>query len=151
MSSSEEENGKTPALARFSVSLPEELLEAFDRWIQRQSLGTRSEALRKLIRRFISESLWEERSGEVCGTLTLLYDHHSRDAVGELTRLEHDFEDVIVCTTHIHLDHDHCLEAVLLKGPTCRARAFSEALMEKGLLYAAPSLTPLKESLWGRS
>ena len=151
VSSSEEENGKTPALARFSVSLPEELLEAFDRWIQRQSLGTRSEALRKLIRRFISESLWEERSGEVCGTLTLLYDHHSRDAVGELTRLEHDFEDVIVCTTHIHLDHDHCLEAVLLKGPTCRARAFSEALMEKGLLYAAPSLTPLKESLWGRS
>lgn len=139
-----------PTLARFSVSLPEELLEAFDVWIGRQGLGSRSEALRHLIRRFISETQWEERTGEACGSLTLVYDHHSRDAVGELTRLEHDFEDVIICTTHVHLDHARCLEAVLLRGDTKRIRDFEEALRDKGLLYAAPSLTPLKESLLGR-
>lgn len=111
-------------LARFSVSIPTPLLEDFDRWIEQRGLPNRSDALRQLIRQFIGQSQWEEGEGMVWGSVTLYYDHHSHDAAHEITHLQHDHGDIIVCTTHVHVDHDNCLEVIILNGEVAMIQSF---------------------------
>jgi CopG family nickel-responsive transcriptional regulator len=122
------------ALVRFGVAMPEALLEQFDAWSQRSGLPNRSEALRHLVRDFVSRRHWEEGQGFVHGTITLMYDHHSHDLSGALTSLQHDFGDVIVCTTHVHVTHETCLECLVLRGKAQRLKKLDEALARiKGL------------------
>jgi CopG family nickel-responsive transcriptional regulator len=129
-------------LVRFGVAVPESLLEEFDKWIQRSGIPNRSNALRQLIRQSISRNRWEEGEGKVSGTLTILYDHHSYDTSAELTQLQHDFGDIIVCSTHVHLDHSHCLEAIVLRGPAKKIRSFVTAISSiKGINSADAAIT----------
>ncbi len=86
-------------LTRFSVSLPALLLEDFDRSLEARGYRTRSDAMRQLIRRFITESYWDEGEKTLFGTVTLTYDHHSHDSAREITSLQHEFGDLIICTT----------------------------------------------------
>ncbi len=115
-------------LARFSVSLPSDLLERFDRWVEVRGNKTRSDALRQLIRRYISESCWEDGDQIVFGTVTLFYDHHSHDSAQEITSLQHDFGDIIICSTHIHVDHHNCFESVVFRGKSSRVKKFAKDL-----------------------
>ncbi|HOI81044.1 MAG: nickel-responsive transcriptional regulator NikR [Thermovirgaceae bacterium] len=115
-------------LARFSVSLPAPLLDRFDSWIEARGYRTRSDALRQLIRRFISESYWEDGEKIVFGTVTLTYDHHSHDSASEITNLQHEFGDLIICSTHIHADYHHCFESVVFKGKASRVKEFVRQL-----------------------
>jgi CopG family nickel-responsive transcriptional regulator len=129
-------------LVRFGVAVPESLLEEFDHWIKRSGMPNRSNALRQLIRQSISRNRWEEGTGTVFGTLTILYDHHSHDISAELTNVQHDFGDVIVCTSHVHLDHAHCLEAIVLRGSAKEIREFVKAISSiKGINTADPVIT----------
>jgi CopG family nickel-responsive transcriptional regulator len=114
-------------LVRVSISLPPSLLASLDEEILRRGIPNRSEALRKMILRFSAEGSWEGE-GAVCGTLTLLYDHGSHDAATELTELQHSFPRLILCSTHAHLDSDHCLETVLLRGSSADFRRFVQAV-----------------------
>jgi CopG family nickel-responsive transcriptional regulator len=123
-------------LARFSVSLPESLLEEFDVHVEATGHKNRSEALRHLIRDFIAESCWECGTESVYGTITITYDHHSHDTAQELTALQHDFGQIIVCSTHVHIDHDHCFEVIVLRGPSKEAKRFVEALSGLKSVYS---------------
>jgi CopG family nickel-responsive transcriptional regulator len=111
-------------LTRFSISLPASLLEDFDGSLEARGYRTRSDAMRQLIRRFITESFWEEGDKSIFGTVTLTYDHHSHDSAKEITALQHEFGDLIVCTTHIHADYQHCFESVVFRGKASRVREF---------------------------
>lgn len=115
-------------LTRFGVAMPESLLEQFDAWSKRSGLPNRSEALRHLVRDYISRRHWEAGQGFVHGTITLMYDHHAHDLSNALTSLQHDFGDVIVCTTHVHVTHETCLECIVLRGKVLRLKKFEEAL-----------------------
>lgn len=129
--------------ARFSVSLPASLLAAFDAEISRQGIPSRSDALRKLIHRFTAEQAWEE-GGPVCGTLTLLYDHGSHDAAAELTELQHAFPQLILCTTHVHMEAGRCMEVVLLRGSAEDFRCFVRAVSNlRAVLCAEPVVLPV--------
>lgn len=102
-------------LVRFSVSLEEELLKSFDKRIQEQRYKNRSEALRDLIREELVAGEWQKNE-KVAGTITLVYDHHKRGLVQKLTSLQHEYHSIIISTQHIHLDHDNCLEVVVVRG-----------------------------------
>ena len=117
-------------LVRFSVTMPESLLAEFDRRISSMGKENRSEALRGLIRRYIAEERWkgEGDPGEVYGTVTLVYDHHVTNLTRELTEVQHDHGDIILCSTHVHVDHDTCLECVITRGPSPKIQAFLQAL-----------------------
>lgn len=131
-------------VTRFSVSMSEGLLGELDSWIAQKGLPNRSEALRQLIRGFVSESRWETGEGEVCGSLTITYDHHSHDAAHEMTHLQHDFGDVIVCVTHAHINADCCLEVIVLRGNADRVREFVDAMRRiKGIATATPCITSM--------
>ncbi len=100
---------------RFGVSLPQELIERFDRHIIKKNYSNRSEAIRDLIRKsLIDEDIVSNKT--VIGVLHLLYNHHQRELSDKLTTLQHDHHDIIISTTHVHLNHDDCLEVILLKG-----------------------------------
>lgn len=115
-------------LVRFGVTVPEDILEEFDRRLGQTGRGNRSDALRRLMRGQITEERWREKDGTVYGTVTLMYDHHAPSVSKDLTALQHDHGGVIVCATHVHVDHDTCLECVVLRGPAARVRAFVDAL-----------------------
>ena len=102
-------------LIRFGVSLDKGLLAKFDRYIKKNKWASRSDALRDLIRSELVKKEWAEGE-EVAGAVTLIYDHHRRDLLGRLTDLQHDYQHVVLSTQHVHLDHDHCLEIIAVKG-----------------------------------
>ena len=102
-------------LVRFGVSMPEHLLEHFDKIITTKGYTNRSEAIRDMIRDTIVEHEWMEGK-EVVGVITLVYDHHKKGVMEKLTDLQHIHHENIASSTHIHLDHENCLEVVVVKG-----------------------------------
>jgi len=124
-----------PGRARFSVSVEGELLKQFDRTTRREGFATRSEAIMDCMRRRAVEKQWAA-GAEVAGAIGLVYDHHRRALVGRLMDIQHDFGGVIICTQHIHLDHDNCLELVVVKGRAEKIRALVERFKSvKGLKH----------------
>jgi CopG family transcriptional regulator, nickel-responsive regulator len=103
-------------LARFGVSMDERVLEALDLLVERRHYANRSEALRDLIRSEQVRESWERETGPVVATLTLVYDHHVREVGERLVTLQHDHEDLVHSTMHVHLSHRMCLEVIVLKG-----------------------------------
>ena len=104
-----------PELSRIGVSLEDNLLKEFDRLIAKRGYETRSEAFRDLIReRLLSETVASNKP--VVGTLTIVYDHHIPNLAQKLTEVQHRAGAMILAATHIHLDHNYCLEVIVMKG-----------------------------------
>ncbi|MBN1687965.1 MAG: nickel-responsive transcriptional regulator NikR [Candidatus Omnitrophica bacterium] len=102
-------------MKRFGVSLEDDLLRELDRLVQKHKLPNRSQAIRFLIRKTL---IREDCQGNklVTGCLAIVYDHHKRELLNKLVCLQHDFHHLILSGQHVHLDHDNCLETILLKG-----------------------------------
>ena len=134
-------------LARFGVSLDEDLLEPFDDLCKRKSYPKRSEAIRDLIRKALVEERWSnDPSG--AGTLTLVYDHHKNDLARRLMAIQHDDHDLIVTTLHVHLDHHNCLEVLVLKGEPTRLRALANKLIScRGVKHGTFTATTTGQDL----
>ena len=112
---------------RFGVSLEKGLLDKFDRYIRKRKWASRSDALRDLIRAELVKKEWTE-GDEVAGAVTLIYDHHHKDMLGRLTDLQHDYQRLMLSTLHIHLNHDHCLEIIAVKGNPAEIQKLAETL-----------------------
>ena len=135
-------------LSRISIAVPEDLLEDFDRLIARKSYTNRSEAFRDLMRKGLVEQAWESPTSIVVGTITLVYDHHVRLLGEKLTDLQHHFHEHIVSTMHIHLDHDHCLEMIAVRGPAAIVQKAADALIStKGVKHGRLTLTTAADQL----
>jgi CopG family nickel-responsive transcriptional regulator len=115
-------------IVRFSVSVEEELLKKFDDYCNKEQLATRSEAVRQLIHDRLTTRAWDNDRREVAATLTLVYDHHRTDLGKKLAKLQHDHNDLIVATTHVHLTHDICMEVIILRGQAGRLRQIADQL-----------------------
>ena len=127
---------------RFGISLDEKLLESFDQLIEQKSYMNRSEAIRDLIR----ASLVEERLGsedqEAVGTVTLVYNHHVRQLSERLTGMQHEYHHNVLSTLHVHLDHDHCLEVLVLKGKASIVQRVADALIAtRGVKHGRLTIT----------
>jgi CopG family transcriptional regulator, nickel-responsive regulator len=126
----------TEKLVRFGVAMESSLLEEFDRLVEARG-GTRSEAFRDLARAAIAKSQ-VRRGVDAVGTLTLIYDHHVRDLSEKLTELQHDLGNKIRSTLHVHLDHEHCLEIIVMHGRSDELQAVAERILAiKGVLHGA--------------
>jgi CopG family transcriptional regulator, nickel-responsive regulator len=124
-------------MQRFTISLDDDLARAFDRLIAERGYGNRSEAVRDLLRGQL-EAARPAEGGHCVANLSYVYNHHERDLAERLTALQHGHHDLTVATMHAHLDHDNCLESVILKGPTAQVRAFAEALSaERGVRHGS--------------
>ncbi len=134
-------------IVRFSVSLEDDLLEKFDRFCKDEQFATRSEAVRQLIRDTLTRRAWQSEEHDVAGTLTLVYDHHRPQLRDHLMELQHDNTDIVVSTLHAHLEHDLCLEVIVLRGPAGRIQEIASKLrglkgIFKGELVMASAQDP---------
>lgn len=127
-------------LIRFGVAVPENLLRMFDQRLRKQGIPTRSEALRQLIRDFVTQDTWQSGHGNVFGSITVTYHHDIREAGSRMSELQHKYKDVILCTTHIHASEKGCLEVLMVEGDVARVKALIE---EMRYLKAILSLTPV--------
>jgi CopG family nickel-responsive transcriptional regulator len=133
---------------RFGVSLDSDLLEKFDNLCEERSYQTRSEAIRDLIRNMLIQKEWEDVQGETAGTLSIVYDHHQSDLAQKLTELQHDFLDIIVASLHVHLDHNNCMEILVLRGIGERLRDLGQKLTStKGVKHGKLTLTTTGKNL----
>ena len=103
-------------VTRFSVSLPDSLLVELDRRVIRRGYASRSEFVRDLIRERMVEDKWKTDAAKVVGVLTISYDHHQRGLIEKIVDLHHSQFINILCSTHVHLDRDNCLETIIIKG-----------------------------------
>jgi CopG family nickel-responsive transcriptional regulator len=139
-------------LSRIGVAIDSELLQRFDAFISNQGYTNRSEAFRDLIRDRLVTATVDNPRAFVVGTVTLIYNHHSRLLPEKLMNLQHTYHNVIVCTTHAHLDHDNCLEVIILKGESRQVQKVAGTLIGiKGvqhgrLVMSSPNLDRIKSA-----
>lgn len=129
-------------LSRIGVAIDSELLEKFDRLIGQRGYTNRSEAFRDLIRDELVQKTWESPDSEVVGTVTLVYDHNVRMLSERLTDMQHDHHQQILSTLHVHLDHDNCLEVLVVKGQAKNVQTIAEKLIStKGVKHGRLTIT----------
>ncbi|MBU2514777.1 nickel-responsive transcriptional regulator NikR [bacterium] len=115
---------------RFGVSIDERLLKQFDELISKKGYVNRSEAVRDLIRNNLVNEKWESNDDEeAVGTVTLVYDHHTRELADKLTEHQHEYHKNIISSMHIHLDAHHCLEVVVVRGKPSEIKRISDELI----------------------
>ncbi len=119
-------------LVRFSVSLEKDLLDEFDAHCAAGKFATRSEAIRQLLREKLTADAWAGAAADVAASLTLVYDHHKTKLTDQLLEVQHRHGKEVVSSMHVHLDHDLCMEVIVLRGTA------------KGLQELAAELSGLK-------
>ena len=127
---------------RFGVSIDNKLMKKFDDLIERKGYQARSEAIRDLIRDRLVEEEWEAGDRETVGTITIIYNHHTRELDHALNDLQHQSFHQIVSTLHVHLDAHNCLEVLVVKGKGGDIRRISDRLIgTKGVKHGKLTMT----------
>jgi CopG family nickel-responsive transcriptional regulator len=108
--------------------MDEKLLARLDEYLQRRGYSNRSEAIRDFIRNVLVNEEWEQDS-EVVGVITLVYNHHQPQLQEKITEIQHEYHHQITSTTHVHMDHDNCLEVTIVKGRASQVRDLAEQLI----------------------
>jgi CopG family nickel-responsive transcriptional regulator len=134
-------------MKRLTMSLDDKLADAFDMLVRARGYENRSEAFRDLLRHDLGERRRADRPDGPCiATLSYLYNHHQRQLANRLTDMQHEHHELTISSTHAHLDHDHCIETVILRGRTDRVQAFAQSVIAQpgvshGHLHLVPMVT----------
>jgi CopG family nickel-responsive transcriptional regulator len=134
------------SLIRTAISLDRELLEGFDRIIKKKGYGSRSEAIRDLVRD-LSVKSEIARNKVIVATLTLVYDHHQHQLSEQLIEAQHHYAGKVLATTHVHLDARNCLEVIILKGRGAKIQHFADHLLSlRGVKHGKLVMTATGQS-----
>ncbi|MDD2739129.1 MAG: nickel-responsive transcriptional regulator NikR [Methylomonas lenta] len=135
-------------MERFTISLSDDLAADFDNWIQARGYVNRSEAVRDLLRKEIESERLEQNLATHCvASLSYVYNHHERNLSERLAHLQHHAHDLVVCTMHVHLNHDDCLETLFLRGSTQSVRGFADKVSaESGVRHSVVNLVPVSSA-----
>lgn len=124
-------------MERITMSLDEELVAAFDALIAARGYTTRSEAMRDLLRKEVEAHQVRYHPRANCvASLSYVYNHHVRDLSERLMDVQHQHHDLVVASAHVHLDHEHCLENIFLKGSSAAVRGFADGILaQRGVAH----------------
>lgn len=122
-------------LERIGVSLEKELLLLFDQLIAEQGYASRSEAIRDLVRRQLSEERLRHPESQAVAAVFLVYDHHSTKLTKSLIDLQHTHTSGtslhVISSLHVHLDEHDCLEVIVLRGRVGEINKMAEHILSK--------------------
>jgi CopG family transcriptional regulator, nickel-responsive regulator len=139
---------KEEQVARFSVSLPPQLLRQLDEMVNEKGYDNRSLAIADMVRDRLVEHNQKTGKGEIAGTITLVYDHHKQHVQAALTDIQHDHHEVIISTLHVHLDHNNCLEVLVVRGQAQLIRQIADELIAaKGVKHGKLTVTTTGKDL----
>jgi len=129
-------------MERITMSIEEGLAREFDELIAARGYTSRSEAMRDLLRREVeARRVTTDPKSHCVASLSYVYNHHERDLAERLTKAQHEHHDLVVATMHVHLDHEHCLETVVLKGSTAAVGSFAgHTQAERGVRHGQINL-----------
>jgi CopG family transcriptional regulator, nickel-responsive regulator len=133
-------------VVRTAISLEPELLGLLDHWVQRRNSPSRSDAIRALIRKELSDETLSDPNADALGVVALLYRHSAPNVMTRLTDAEHRWGDHIRSTTHVHLEGDACAEVIVLLGRRREIEAAADDLrgvkgvLEGGWLATTPAV-----------
>lgn len=132
-------------MKRLTMSLDDDLAKAFDELMHDRGYENRSEAFRDLLRHGLGEMRRKVHPRGPCvATLSYLYNHHERQLAMRLTDTQHEHHEITVAAIHAHLDHDHCIETVILRGPTDKVQAFAQSVIaQPGVSHGNLHLVPV--------
>lgn len=141
---------KHSGVNRFSVCLQPDLLRDLDAMVRERGYDSRSQAIADMVRDQLIEHRQRLDSHEIAGTITLVYDHHKRNLQELLTAIQHDHHHLILSTVHVHLDHDNCLEVLLVRGKASEVRAIADELTAaKGIKHGKLTITTTGKDIAG--
>ncbi len=139
---------KEETVARITISLPSDLLRQLDKVFERKRYTNRSLAMADMIRNHLVEDRWKFGDEEIAGTITLVYDHHKQHVQEVLTDIQHDHHDAIVSTLHVHLDHNNCLEVLVVRGKARVVQEIADELIgAKGIKHGKLTVTTTGKDL----
>lgn len=136
----------TAKVVRLGVSLEPELLGLLDQWVRERNSPSRSDAVRALIRKELSDRTLADPDADALGVVALLYRHSAPNVLRRLTSAEHRWGEHVRSTVHVHLQGDACAEVVVLLGRRREIEAAAEDLrgvkgiLDGGWLAAAPAV-----------
>ena len=135
-------------VSRFSVSLKNELLSHLDQMVQEKGYSNRSLAISDMISDQLVAHRQELGDAEAAGTVTLVYDHHTRNVQESLTHMQHDHSECIISTVHVHLDHHNCMEVLIVRGKVSEIKRVADRLIgAKGVKHGKLTLTTTGKDL----
>ncbi|GHT25876.1 putative nickel-responsive regulator [Planctomycetales bacterium] len=126
---------------RISISIEEDIIGKFDALAESRGFPTRSEAVKHLIKSALVQEEW--KSGQVvAGVITVIYDHHKASLLQKIISVQHDNNGIVVCSQHAHLDHNNCMENIIVKGTVENVQKFHKELsIVKGMKHSTLSMT----------
>lgn len=129
-------------MERFTISLDDKLAEQFDGWIAQRSYGNRSEAIRDLLRAELGKASLQAAADQPCvACLSYVFNHHERQLAERLGTMQHEHHELTISTMHVHLDHEHCLETVMLRGNVASVTRFAdEVCAQRGVHHGKLNL-----------
>ena len=131
-------------MQRVTVTLPESLCDELDAFVRTRRYDTRSEAMRDLLRAALRDDS-AGTQGHAMGVLSYVYDHQTRDLASRLMHHHHDHHALSITTSHVHLDHDTCLETAILRGPVDALRAYADGVLgQRGVMHGNLFLIPVE-------
>ena len=134
-------------MQRITITIEDDMLHLLDEAVRQRHYPNRSEAVRDMIRGMASREAAARSQTPCMGLLGYVYDHETRALAQRLTRTLHDNHDLTVASTHVHLDHQSCLEVSILKGPSAAVHELAEALTaQRGVRHVNLHVIPLDTS-----
>lgn len=105
---------------RTSLNVPDGTLDEFDETWQAEGIGSRSRAVREAMVEYVER---HRRLDALSGTTVAVvaFDYELSTVAEELHRIQHDYDDVIGASSHVH-HGEWCLEAVFCHGNAPRIR-----------------------------
>ena len=134
-------------MERITMSIDERLARDFDRLIEQRGYASRSEAIRDLLRREIEAHRGSRDSPKThcVATLSYVYSHRQRQLGERLAQAQHEHHDLVVSATRVPLDHENCLETVILKGTAAAVHAFADRTQaERGVRHGQLNVVPVE-------
>jgi len=128
--------------------LSRSLLKELDRMVRQKGYKNRSLAISDMVRDHLVRHKQEITDSEVAGTITLVYDHHRPHVQETLTDLQHEQVTTIISSLHVHLDHDNCLEVLVVRGKASAVKSVAEHLIAvRGVKHGRLTLTTTGKDL----
>jgi len=113
---------------RTSFNIPDDVVAEFDRVWGDEGIENRSRAVREAIQEYVeAHTRLESTTGEVVALVGFDYRHH--DVIRELHGVQHEYQDVILNTSHTH-QGEWCLESLFCRGNAERVRELTYRLRD---------------------
>lgn len=130
-------------MQRITITIDDDLLTAVDELCKQRGYGSRSEAVRDIVRDAVAPSQ-AALSGDTpfYGALSYVYSHGTRDLARRLTDEGH-HHGVSVASMHVHLTRDDCLEVAVLRGSVSAMQTYADTVTtQRGVRYGHLHLIP---------